>query len=123
MFVLVFYNCVYIPVELAFTTVEKVTAHCVIDYMVDILFLIDIIINFRTTYYDANNELVMVPRQIALRYLKTWFPIDFLAVFPFELFAAASGGGSVCGGGEEQARRQTRASSHTPLHYPINSTS
>ena len=96
MFVLVFYNCVYIPIELSFTTVEKVVVHCAID-------MCDIVLNFRTTYYDSNNELVMVPRKIALRYCRSWFPVDLLAVFPFELFAAASGGGSVCGGGEEDS--------------------
>ena len=34
--------------------------------------------------------------------MRTWFPIDLLAVYPFELFAMASGGGSVCGGGGEE---------------------
>jgi len=70
MFVLVFYNCIYIPLELSFTTIDKSIAHCAIDYLVDILFVIDMVINFRTTYYDENNELVMVPRSIALRYVR-----------------------------------------------------
>ena len=71
MFVLVFYNCIYIPLELSFTTIDKSIAHCAIDYLVDILFVIDMVINFRTTYYDENNELVMVPRSIALRCVRT----------------------------------------------------
>jgi hypothetical protein len=56
-----------------------------IDYMVDILFLVDIILTFRTTFFDAENELVLDKKAIARNYMKWWFPIDLVAWFPFEL--------------------------------------
>lgn len=57
----------------------------IVDYVVDIMFVIDIFINFRTTYVDGNNEVVSSPCRIAVHYMKTWFIIDMLAAIPFEL--------------------------------------
>ena len=57
----------------------------IVDYVVDIMFIIDIFINFRTTYVDSNNEVISSPCRIAVHYVKTWFIIDILAAIPFEL--------------------------------------
>ena len=57
----------------------------IVDYVVDIMFIIDIFINFRTTYVDGNNEVISSPCRIAVHYIKTWFIIDMLAAIPFEL--------------------------------------
>jgi potassium voltage-gated channel Eag-related subfamily H member 2 len=57
-----------------------------LDLIVDIMFVVDIIINFRTTYVDPkNNSIVSHPWKIALNYLKGWFLIDLIAAIPFEL--------------------------------------
>ncbi|KAG7269112.1 hypothetical protein CRUP_008413 [Coryphaenoides rupestris] len=50
----------------------------VVDLMVDIMFIIDILINFRTTYVNANEEVVSHPAKIAIHYFKGWFLIDML---------------------------------------------
>ncbi|KAM9426559.1 voltage-gated inwardly rectifying potassium channel KCNH6 [Pholidichthys leucotaenia] len=57
----------------------------VVDLMVDVLFIVDIIINLRTTYVDQNDEVVTQPTQIAKHYIKGWFPIDLFAAIPFDL--------------------------------------
>ena len=57
----------------------------IVDYIVDIMFIIDIFINFRTTFVDENDEVVSHPCRIAVHYLKTWFIIDLVAAIPFEL--------------------------------------
>ncbi|XP_070548604.1 LOW QUALITY PROTEIN: voltage-gated inwardly rectifying potassium channel KCNH6-like [Ptychodera flava] len=58
----------------------------IVDLIVDIMFLFDIIINFRTTYVDQNlGEVVSSPKKIALHYLKSWFIIDAIAAIPFDL--------------------------------------
>ena len=57
----------------------------IVDYVVDIMFVIDIFINFRTTYVDGNNDVISSPCRIAVHYMKTWFIIDMLAAIPFEL--------------------------------------
>jgi hypothetical protein len=51
---------------------------------VDILFAVDIAINFRTAYYDEDYEMVLDVVKIRGQYMQFWFWIDLLAVFPFE---------------------------------------
>lgn len=89
MMTLVFYNCVYIPIEICFlsqsSTYVKQIAWTAFDYLVDALFLVDITINIRTAYYDEDYELVLDPKQIFRNYRKFWFWIDLLAVIPFDL--------------------------------------
>lgn len=56
------------------------------DRTIDVIFGVDIIINFFSAYYDKNDEIVFSKKKIAARYLKGWFLIDFLGVFPISLF-------------------------------------
>ena len=56
-----------------------------IDLMVDVMFIIDILINFRTTYVNKNDEVVSNPGKIAVHYFKGWFLIDAVAAIPFDL--------------------------------------
>ncbi|XP_065053048.1 potassium voltage-gated channel subfamily H member 6-like isoform X3 [Rhopilema esculentum] len=57
----------------------------IVDYIVDVMFIVDIFINFRTTFVDVNEEVVSDPCRIAVHYVKGWFLIDLLAAIPFEL--------------------------------------
>ena len=57
----------------------------IVDYIVDVMFIVDIFINFRTTFVDKNDEVVSDPSRIAIHYMKGWFIIDLLAAIPFEL--------------------------------------
>ncbi|VDP31037.1 unnamed protein product [Schistosoma curassoni] len=57
----------------------------IIDLFVDIMFIVDIFINFRTTYVNRNDELISHPGQIAIHYFKGWFLIDVVAAIPFDL--------------------------------------
>ncbi|XP_058478860.1 potassium voltage-gated channel subfamily H member 7-like [Solea solea] len=63
----------------------------VVDLMVDIMFIIDILINFRTTYVNLNEEVVSHPAKIAIHYFKGWFLIDMVAAIPFDLLIFGSG--------------------------------
>ena len=89
MMILVFYNCVYIPIELCFLAerddYSKGVTHEVVDYIIDFLFFVDVCLNLRTAYYDSDYEMVLDPKQIFLNYRKFWFWIDAVAVIPFEL--------------------------------------
>ncbi|XP_042150296.1 potassium voltage-gated channel subfamily H member 7 [Ixodes scapularis] len=62
----------------------------VIDLIVDIFFMIDILINFRTTYVNSNDEVVSHPGKIAVHYLRGWFIIDVVAAIPFDLLLFGS---------------------------------
>ncbi|KAM9342255.1 LOW QUALITY PROTEIN: voltage-gated inwardly rectifying potassium channel KCNH7 [Pholidichthys leucotaenia] len=62
-----------------------------VDLIVDIMFIIDILINFRTTYVNQNEEVVSHPGKIAIHYFKGWFLIDMVAAIPFDLLIFGSG--------------------------------
>jgi hypothetical protein len=62
----------------------------IIAVSVDITFIIDIAINFRTTYVNKNDEVVSAPSKIALNYFRGWFLIDLVAAIPFDLLIAGS---------------------------------
>ncbi|XP_029930433.1 potassium voltage-gated channel subfamily H member 7-like [Myripristis murdjan] len=72
----------------------------VVDLIVDIMFIVDIIINFRTTYVNSNDEVVSQSARIAVHYFKGWFLIDMVAAIPFDLLIYRSGEEVVRGGGE-----------------------
>ncbi|KAK0414835.1 hypothetical protein QR680_011637 [Steinernema hermaphroditum] len=89
---LVIYTAIFTPYVAAFLLREDHTrrAHFsepleIIDLIVDIMFIVDIIINFRTTYVNDNDEVVSHPGKIAIHYFKGWFAIDMIAAVPFDL--------------------------------------
>uniref|UniRef100_A0A3P8TNU4 Cyclic nucleotide-binding domain-containing protein n=1 Tax=Amphiprion percula TaxID=161767 RepID=A0A3P8TNU4_AMPPE len=63
----------------------------VVDLIVDIMFIVDIIINFRTTYVNSNDEVVSQSSRIAVHYFKGWFLIDLVAAIPFDQLIYRSG--------------------------------
>ncbi|KAI4895959.1 hypothetical protein NFI96_029649, partial [Prochilodus magdalenae] len=99
---LVIYTAIFTPYSAAFLLndrEERKRRECgyscsplnVVDLMVDIMFIIDILINFRTTYVNANEEVVSHPGKIAVHYFKGWFLIDMVAAIPFDLLIFGSG--------------------------------
>ena len=57
-------------IQIKFTLIEFLTF-----FTVDIMFIIDILINFRTTYVSENDEVVSSPSKIAVHYFRGWFII------------------------------------------------
>lgn len=52
--------------------------------------MIDILINFRTTFVNGQDEVVSHPGRIAVHYLSGWFLIDLVAAIPFDLLLVGS---------------------------------
>lgn len=52
--------------------------------------MIDILINFRTTFVNGQDEVVSHPGRIAVHYLSGWFLIDLVAAVPFDLLLVNS---------------------------------
>uniref|UniRef100_A0A671YIR9 Potassium voltage-gated channel subfamily H member 7 n=1 Tax=Sparus aurata TaxID=8175 RepID=A0A671YIR9_SPAAU len=99
---LVIYTAIFTPYSAAFLLndiEEQRRRECgyscsplnVVDLIVDIMFIVDILINFRTTYVNANEEVVSDPGKIAIHYFKGWFLIDMVAAIPFDLLIFGSG--------------------------------
>ena len=80
--VLIIVSCVLIPYQLAFQH-EVRPLGSVIVYAIDLIFFVDILLNFRTTYRAHGIE-ITDPRKIRLHYLRTMFLVDLLATLPFD---------------------------------------
>ncbi|XP_076361648.1 voltage-gated inwardly rectifying potassium channel KCNH6-like isoform X2 [Tachypleus tridentatus] len=96
---LVIYTAIFTPYVAAFLLNENRTKRSktygdnpivIIDLLVDVMFIIDILINFRTTYVNSNEEVVSHPGRIAVHYLRGWFIIDIVAAIPFDLLLFGS---------------------------------
>lgn len=64
--------------------------HPILSPAVDVTFVIDILINFRTTFVNGQDEVVSHPGRIAVHYLSGWFLIDLVAAIPFDLLLVNS---------------------------------
>lgn len=53
------------------------------DGMIDIYFLIDLGLSFRTAFHTPDGELEYHGREIARNYFRHWFAIDFMSCLPF----------------------------------------
>lgn len=82
-FVLIF-TCVVTPLRIALDESESVGWNMA-NYIIDGLFLVDIIVIFNTAYYDDDFSIVEDRGQIAKDYVTSWFLIDLVAILPFEL--------------------------------------
>lgn len=54
----------------------------------DVMFLLDILLNFRTTYIDDNEVFVTNGKQMACHYLRTWFTLDLASSVPWDTITA-----------------------------------
>lgn len=71
---LVVWNVVKIPYDIAFIPDGNTwSGWVVVEYLVDILFVIDVALSFNTAFVDAEGNYVMDKAKIRNRYLHTWF--------------------------------------------------
>ncbi|XP_036307440.1 potassium voltage-gated channel subfamily H member 4 isoform X3 [Pipistrellus kuhlii] len=84
-----FYVAVTVPYNVCFLGDDDTpvaSRHTLVsDVAVEMLFILDIILNFRTTYVSQSGQVVSAPRSIGLHYLATWFFVDLIAALPFDL--------------------------------------
>ncbi|KAG9508636.1 Potassium voltage-gated channel protein eag, partial [Fragariocoptes setiger] len=91
--ILTFYTAIMVPFNVAFRSkTSEDLALLIIDSIVDVVFFLDIALNFHTTYVDDSGEVVSDPKIIKKTYLKTWFTVDALSCVPFDLINAWFGG-------------------------------
>ena len=87
--ILAVFNCFAIPVDVAFEPgFFETTIFLVLNSIIDFIFFLDLIVNFRTTFiHQKTGNEIIEPKAIALIYLKGRFWIDLLATIPFDTFA------------------------------------
>lgn len=83
------FTCLVTPARLAFAEEDTLTWE-IINQFQNVMFLIDMVIIFLSAYYDDNMRIVTNRKIIAIQYLKGWFLIDLLAIFPTDVFLQGS---------------------------------
>ncbi|KAJ8284396.1 hypothetical protein COCON_G00032460 [Conger conger] len=87
-----FYVAVTVPYNVCFTPYDDLDSAArstiVSDIAVEMLFILDIILNFRTTYVSQSGQVVYDSRSICIHYAATWFFVDLIAALPFDLLYA-----------------------------------
>nr|XP_026495137.1 potassium voltage-gated channel subfamily H member 8 isoform X4 [Vanessa tameamea] len=84
-----FYVAVVVPYNASFVDEGHPRISVTSDVVVEALFIIDIVLNFRTTFVSKKGEVVSDSKAIALNYIRSWFVVDLLAALPFDLLYAS----------------------------------
>lgn len=79
------WNCFSIPLELGFDPpIAETIPWVIFNAFIDFLFLLDILLTFRTTYISSKTGIeISDPKLIAKNYIMGRFWIDFFTIFPF----------------------------------------
>ena len=79
-------TCFLIPFEIAFeTTAQEEPALITVNSLIDVFFVADIILNFRTSYVSSKTgKQVTLPSEICRNYCMGWFWLDFVSTIPFD---------------------------------------
>jgi CRP-like cAMP-binding protein len=54
-----------------------------LESCIDLMFIVDIVLNFTTAIHTDDSELITEPKKIALHYMARWFIIDLVSSIPF----------------------------------------
>lgn len=80
------YSIIVVPFRLGYD-VDAIGGWYVLEMIIDGFFLVDILLNFRTAYFDDERKLIYEPRALFWRYAKGWFLLDLISTVPIdELF-------------------------------------
>ncbi|KAG9341915.1 hypothetical protein JZ751_018232 [Albula glossodonta] len=78
-------NLIIIPVGITFFKDEHTPPWIVFNVVSDTFFLIDLVLNFRTGIVkEDNTEIILDPQQIKIKYLRSWFVVDFISSIPVD---------------------------------------
>ena len=79
------WNCIYIPIDVAFKP-DKGVGMIISDSIIDILFAVDVVVNFMTTYINPKTGVVVnnLTRIVKNYVFRGRFFIDLLASIPFD---------------------------------------
>ncbi|XP_066503747.1 potassium/sodium hyperpolarization-activated cyclic nucleotide-gated channel 2 [Hoplias malabaricus] len=78
-------NLIIIPVGITFFKDETTTPWIIFNVVSDTFFLMDLVLNFRTgIVFEDNTEIILDPKKIKKKYLRTWFVVDFISSIPVD---------------------------------------
>ena len=79
--------------QVAFVSETNIGLLFFINQLVNTLFFFDVIITF-VLIVDENGTLIKSHSEIAKRYLRSWFAVDIISIFPFDLLYLAGAFGT-----------------------------
>lgn len=86
--VLLIYTAIVAPIEVVFSKDLKFNALFYLNRFVDIGFVIDLLIQFRLSYFSSKTgKWVVDTKEIAYHYMRGWFVLDVLATTPWDLIS------------------------------------
>ncbi|KAJ8005071.1 hypothetical protein DPEC_G00142850 [Dallia pectoralis] len=78
-------NLIILPVGITFFKDENTPPWIIFNVVSDTLFLVDLVLNFRTGIVkEDSTEILLDPKAIRQRYLKSWFTVDFVSSIPVD---------------------------------------
>ncbi|CAL1262796.1 unnamed protein product [Larinioides sclopetarius] len=79
-------NLIVLPVAISFFNDDLSARWIAFNCLSDTLFLLDIVVNFRTGIMQQDNseQVILDPKEIARTYIRTWFFLDLLSSIPFD---------------------------------------
>ena len=82
----ILYSATVVPFQVTFYDNDEEPQFLnVIAYSIDVLFFIDIIINFFTVCTNKYDEIIVDRKKIVKSYLKGWFFFDVIATVPLDM--------------------------------------
>ncbi|XP_076681737.1 hyperpolarization activated cyclic nucleotide gated potassium channel Ih isoform X2 [Andrena cerasifolii] len=86
MLLLLVANLIILPVAISFFNDDLSTRWIAFNCLSDTIFLIDIVVNFRTGIMQQDNaeQVILEPKLIAKHYLRTWFFLDLISSIPLD---------------------------------------
>jgi len=82
------FTCLVTPVRMAFVETDT-TNWKIVNYIIDSIFLLDIIFTFNQAFYDEDFKIISDRKEVACNYIRTWFLIDLFAIVPFEFLTTS----------------------------------
>ncbi|CAG9326192.1 unnamed protein product [Blepharisma stoltei] len=86
------YTAVIMPYRMAFSDVVFFDVWTSIEISIDLLFMVDVMLNFISGVYSSEEVLHTDLKYIILKYLKGWFIIDVISSVPYTLVDYWTGG-------------------------------
>ena len=80
--IILVFTCITTPARMAFVEKDS-TGWVAVRWVIDIVFLLDIIIIFFSAYYDEDFRTIDDRKTIAKTYIWSWFFLDVFAIIPF----------------------------------------
>ena len=77
-------TAIYTPYRLAYIE-EETVEWVLLEVIVDSFFLLDIFFTFFSAYYDSTDVLIDSRSKIACEYMRGWFWVDSISIFPISL--------------------------------------